>query len=189
MTRDEALAQLTAPGQPCELVEVEMFGRRCRAFMGAPPTLRDLYAATRSDKPFFVYEDERYSFEDIWRQSCRLARALTDQFGVRKGDRVAISLRNYPEWVVAFNAATSIGAIAVALNALWQPSEMEFAVGDCGPKVLVADQERLDRLGGFSKPPTDLTVLAVRPSRRLEFGLVRLHRRSRPRRHRRHAVS
>ncbi len=176
-TRQEALAELTAEGCPLELVEVFMFGRRCRAFRNAPPTLRDLYAAARSDKTFFVYQDERYTFEEIWLRSCRLAHALLANFGVGKGDRVAISLRNYPEWVIAFNAATSIGAIAVAMNALWQPGEMDYALKDCDAKVLVADQERLDRLALCDDPPVDLQVIAVRatgplPSAWVDFDTV-----------------
>jgi long-chain acyl-CoA synthetase len=162
VTRAEALALITAEGKSHELVEVEMFGRRCRGFRNAPATLKDLYASARSDLTFLVYENERYSFEDIWRRACRLARAFVEDFGVRPGDRVAISLRNYPEWVIAFNAATSIGAIAVAMNALWQPGEMEYALNDCDPKVLIADQERLDRLAACGKPPADMAVVAVR---------------------------
>jgi long-chain acyl-CoA synthetase len=170
MTRDEAIAQLTGPDQPFELVEAEMYGRPRRVFWNAPPTLRELYAAARSDKPFFVYDDERYSFDEIWRRSCRLGRALVHDHGVGKGDRVAISLRNYPEWVIAFNAATSIGAIAVAMNALWQPAEMAYALGDSDPKVLVADQERLDRLAACEKTPPKMAVLAVRSTRALAPG-------------------
>ena len=73
ITRSEALIELTGADQPYELIEVDMFGRRCRAFRNAPPSLRDLYAATRSDLTFFVYEDERLTFEEVWRRSCRLA--------------------------------------------------------------------------------------------------------------------
>jgi long-chain acyl-CoA synthetase len=170
MTRAEALAQLTAAGQPHELVEVEMFGRRCRAFKNAPPTLRDLYAATRSDLDFLVYDNERYTYEDVWRRACRLARAFVEDYGVRRGDRVAISLRNYPEWVIAFNAATSIGAIAVAMNALWQPGELEYALNDCDPKVFVADQERLDRLAACENAPGGMAVIAVRATAPLQPG-------------------
>ena len=146
MTREAAYALLTSAGQPFELTEVEMFGRRCRAFKHAPPNLRELYASTRSELPFIVYGDQRLSFEAAWQQACRLAGALHDDYGVRKGDRVAISLRNYPEWMIAFCAATSIGAIAVGMNALWQPHEMEYALNHCGARALFADQERLDRL-------------------------------------------
>jgi len=164
MTREAAYGLLTAPGQPFELIEVEMFGRRCRAFRNAPPTLRELYSSTRSALPFIVYGEERLSFEEVWLQSCRIATALHDDFGVRKGDRVAISMRNYPEWMIAFCAATSIGAIAVGMNALWQPHEMEYALNHCGARVLFADKERLDRLRACRQLPAGLGVIAVRAS-------------------------
>ncbi|MFP6836707.1 MAG: class I adenylate-forming enzyme family protein, partial [Pseudomonadales bacterium] len=72
--------------------------------------------------------------------------------------------RNYPEWILTFAAATSIGAIAVSMNALWQSDELEYGLADCGAKVLFADQERLDRLEGCPVSP-ELGVIAVRPTR------------------------
>ena len=64
MERTEAVALLTAAGQPYELEEVAVYGRRCKGFVHAPPTLRDLYFAARSDLPFIVYEDERITFAE-----------------------------------------------------------------------------------------------------------------------------
>lgn len=161
LTRQEAIQQLTSEGQPLELIDVEANGRRVRAFRNAPPTLRDLYASGRSDLPFIVYENERLTFEETWRRACTLAGALVEEYGVGKGDRVAISMRNYPEWMIAFMAVTSIGAIAVAMNALWQPHEMDYALKHCAPKVLIADQERLDRLATLGSH-ADLPLIAVR---------------------------
>jgi long-chain acyl-CoA synthetase len=161
MTRKQALAALNAPGEPYELVEVEQYGDTCRAFLNAPRSLRALYEAARSDATFIVYGNERYSFEDIWARAGRLATCLIEEHGVRKGDRIAISMRNYPEWVIAFEAATAIGAIAVAMNALWQPEEMAFGLNDCGAKVLIADRERLERLAQC-EPIAGLAVIGVR---------------------------
>ncbi|MDP3594804.1 MAG: AMP-binding protein, partial [Phenylobacterium sp.] len=130
MTRLEALAQLTGPGLPYELVEIEALGRRVQAFKNAPVNLRELFETGRSDLPFIVYENERLTFEQAWQASQTLAAAMVADYGVDKGDRVAISMRNYPEWIIGFMAATSIGAIAVAMNALWQPHEMEYGLKD-----------------------------------------------------------
>jgi long-chain acyl-CoA synthetase len=172
--RLEALRVLTAKGEPYELVEIDTLGRRCRVFLNAPNTLRDLYESARSDLPFLVYEDERLSFEQAWSRSATLADALVREFGVAKGDRVAISMRNYPEWIIAFGAVTSIGAIAVAMNALWNPQEMAYGVADSGSRVLIADQERLDRLAAIAGPAPDLRVIAVRATKALPHGAVRL---------------
>ncbi|MEY4373295.1 MAG: hypothetical protein RL219_2064 [Actinomycetota bacterium] len=146
ISRAEALTSLTAPGEPYELVDLVRPDRTLKVFKNAPATLRDLYLATATDAVFLVYENERYTFAETYRQSARLAHLLAHDYGVRKGDRVAISMRNFPEWVFAFMAATSIGAIAVAMNALWTPDEMEYGLTNSGSNVLVCDQERADRI-------------------------------------------
>jgi long-chain acyl-CoA synthetase len=69
-----------------------------------------------------------------------------DELGIRKGDRVAIAMRNLPEWSIAFFAATMVGAIAVPFNAFWNGDELAFAMSDCEPTILFADGERLERL-------------------------------------------
>lgn len=171
MNRIEAIQELTRAGNPYELHEIEAMGRRIRAFRNAPESLRELFEAARSDVTFAVYEDERLTFEEVWVASARLAAVMSSRFGVVKGDRVAISMRNYPEWIIAFNAAVSLGAIAVAMNALWQPQEMEFALADCGAKLLFADQERLDRLARCTAPPAGLQAVAVRPTKPLAKGV------------------
>ena len=163
-TRDQALAQLTAPGQPSELVEVVVNGQPLRWFKNAPNSLREMYEGAVSDLPFLQYQDERWTFAQAWAAASRLAHVLVQHGGVAKGDRVAISMRNYPEWPLAFMAITSLGAVAVALNAHWTADEMAYALADCGAKVLLADQERLERLAHCSPQP-EATVLAVRASR------------------------
>jgi steroid-24-oyl-CoA synthetase len=169
MTRAQALATLTAPGEPYELEALTINNVPCRAFVHAPKSLRDLVADNVGDETFVVYEDERYSFADMYRMSCRLATALVQDFGVVKGDRVAISMRNYPEWIVAFTAATSVGAIAVAMNAWWEAEEIEMGLKDCGAKVICADQERLARLAQIIDN-IDTQVIAVRPAPDMTLG-------------------
>ena len=159
--RLEAIEVLTATGRDYEIVAGESWGRSCRKFKNAPQTLRDLFEDARSDETFLVFREERYTFDETQRRVARIANTLISQYGIAKGDRVAISMRNYPEWIMAFNAITSIGAIAVAMNALWQSDEMEFGLQDCGAKVLFADQERLDRLAQVSSS-LDVAVIAVR---------------------------
>ena len=161
-TRAEALAQLTAPGYPYELRMQEIHGRQYKVFAKAPDNLRQLYEAAISDLPFFVYLDERLSFRETWERSAALANLLQKEYGIQKGDRVAISMRNFPEWVLAFMATTSIGGIAVAMNSLWQTDEMVYGLKDCSAKVLIADQERLDRLAP-ARSNVQIEVLAVRP--------------------------
>ena len=163
MDRQAAIEELTAEGQPYELSPVELYGRSVRAFKNAPPTLRELYQGTLSDLPFLVYEEETLSFDEVWQTASRMARVLVEEYGIKHGDRVAISMRNYPEWILAFEAVTSIGAIAVAMNALWQPGEMAYGLEDSGARVLFADDERLERLALCEALPASLEgILCVR---------------------------
>ena len=73
----------------------------------------------------------------------QIGHALVHDLDVAKGDRVAIAMRNYPEWIAAFAAITSVGAVAVPMNAWWQTDEMVFALDDSGAKVVFADADRL----------------------------------------------
>jgi long-chain acyl-CoA synthetase len=174
ITRPEAVAALTAPGQYYELVEIEVHGHPCRVFKNAPETLREFFYTHRSDNEFYVYDDERYTFEDIYQLSCQVAHMLERDYGIARGDRVAISMRNYPEWVIAFQAITSIGAIAVCMNALWKTEEMEYGLEHAGVRVLIADQERIDRVTPIYHKLA-LKVLAVRPDKPLPRDIPLLH--------------
>jgi long-chain acyl-CoA synthetase len=172
--RNEAIARLTAEGEDYELIPGKVWDRDCRIFKNAPPTLRDLFEASRSDETFLVYEEERYSFEETHQRVCQIAALLVNDYGIQKGDRVAISMRNYPEWVMTFNAITSIGAIAVAMNALWLTDEMAYGLTNSGSKVLFADQERMDRLEPVYAD-IDLRVIAIRPQKQLPEGISDLN--------------
>ena len=164
MTRDEAIAATTGAGQPYELVDTKVGNRAVRVFRHAPMSMRALYEHTASDLPFLSYENERWTFAQAWRAAARIGHVLVHDCGVRHGDRVAIAMRNYPEWVLAFTAITAIGAVAVGMNAHWQADELAFALADCEARVIFADSERLQRLAEV--PPesglAQLQVLAVR---------------------------
>ena len=150
---------MTAPGQPLELVVVETERGPERRFVRAPDTLWDVVTAARSDLEYYVFGDERWTFADTHRRAATLARSLVEDHGVRPGDRVAISMRNYPEWVVGMAAAAAAGAIAVAMNSMWSPEEFHFGLRDSAATVLLADGERVAQLGGLGGPAP--VVLAV----------------------------
>lgn len=170
-TRDEAIELLTAAGARLALGSVTTSRGREQVFTNAPSTLRDMYSEAVSDTTFLVYDQERYTFEQTYRRAGAIAHALVYELGVSPGDRVAISMRNYPEWTQAFMAITSIGAIAVALNALWQADELEHGLRDSGSTVLFADQERLDQLEYVdSDVLRHIRVVHVRPTHGAAIG-------------------
>jgi len=143
----EAHAMLTAPGQPFEMETLDIRGVATRTWKNVPPTLRDVFLAGRAhgDKIFLVHDDERVSFEAFARAALALAARLQAD-GIAKGDRVALVMRNLPEWPVAFFAAALCGAIVTPLNAWWTGGELEYGLVDSGAKLLIVDAERLARL-------------------------------------------
>ena len=142
----EAVAQATGPGQMFELVPYTVNGVTYKVFKNAPPTLREFYAFGRmhGDKPFLVYEDQRRTYAETMAEADAFAAALVEHFGIRKGDRVAVAMRNYPEWVISFLAITSVGAVNVSMNAWWTEDEMDYALEDCGATLLIADPKRAE---------------------------------------------
>lgn len=144
LTWDEACSRVLGPGSMFEMVTDD---RGNATFKHAPANLRTVFDMARSggDDIFIVYEDERWSFNDFFAQADALADALVNRYSVAKGDRVAIAMRNYPEWVMSFMAIISIGAVSVSLNAMWVEDENDYALGDSGASLLIADTERITR--------------------------------------------
>jgi len=158
----EAQRRLTAPGALFEIVEAEIRGERQRVWKNALPTLRDVFVQGRGfgERTFLVYEDERATFEAFARAAVVFAHEL-QSLGVVKGDRVAIAMRNLPEWPVAFFGAILAGAIAVPLNAWSTGPELQYVLNDSGAKIAVADAERFERILPHIDACSNLKVVLV----------------------------
>ena len=163
MSIAEANAQLTAAGQLFEMEELDIRGVTTRTWKHAPPSLRAIMDMSlgHGDAVFLVYEDERTTFAEHYRIACTLAHRLRDTFGVQQGDRVAIIMRNLPEWVMAFWAATLAGAIVVPLNAWWSGEELRYGLEDSGSKVVFVDTERAERIRPVLAGLPDLGAVIV----------------------------
>ena len=161
-SREEIIAALTAAG-PFELVNDESPGHTIRVYRHAPASFRAVFEGTRAhgEKLFSIYEDETLTYGQHYAQVAALAHHLVER-GVAKGDRVAIGMRNYPEWSVAFWACQSIGAIVVALNAWWTTAELDYALDDSAPSALIIDGERLERLRATLGRPGLKAVIVTR---------------------------
>ena len=140
-------ARLTAPGERFEMEEKVIRGIKTRVWKNAPPTLRDMFlnGQTFPEREFLVYENDRATYEAFGRATIKLAHQLQAD-GVQKGDRVAVIMRNLPEWPVAFWAGILVGAIVTPLNAWWTGPELEYGLADSGTKVAIVDDERLGRI-------------------------------------------
>ena len=151
MSRQAAEAELTGPGAPFEVGHAVVRGVRTKIWVRAPGSLVEILRASRGygDRTFVTYEDERMTFGEHFEAAAAFANLLVDRFGVRPGDRVAIAMRNYPEWSVVFWATAAAGAILVPLNAWWSGDELAYGLADSGTKVLVCDAAREERLAPY----------------------------------------
>ena len=154
--------ELLGPGGTYELAEVDVNGVMLPVFANAPQHLLELYRGglAHGDETFYVYEDERYTFNEAGDEVGKVMRALRS-LGIKSGDRVGICMRNYPEWTFAFMAVTSMGGVAVAMNAWWTGEEMIYGVEDSGLKTIFVDRERLELLSPYLET-LDLNVIVVR---------------------------
>lgn len=83
-----------------------------------------------------VFNNQRWSYSEIYERACRLAGALA-QLGVRKGDRVALWTTNRPEFVEVFFGVPQLGAICSPLDFWWGWHDAEVALSQIRPKVLI----------------------------------------------------
>jgi len=159
----EARAELSGPGSPLEVHEIEVRGQTLLAFKNAPPTIRDFWLSTVAfaDRDYLVYEDERLTYGQSHDKVASIAAWIAAQ-GVKRGDRIAIGMRNYPEWMLIYWASLCLGVAVVGLNAWWVADELEFALEDSAPKILFVDSERLARLAERPDMAKGIRVVAVR---------------------------
>ncbi|MBY0564121.1 MAG: acyl--CoA ligase [Hyphomonadaceae bacterium] len=146
MSIERAHALLAQPGTMFEIGEAEVRGVTMKVWKNAPPTLREVFAVSALFGPrdFLVFEDERATNNAFRAAAAKFAHQLIAD-GVKPGDRVALIMRNLPEWPVAFWGAVLSGAIVTPLNAWWTGAELEYGLKDSGSSIAVMDIERYER--------------------------------------------
>src|SRR4051812_22931875 len=151
---DPRLEPLIGAGGLFEIEETERDGVPLRVFVRAPRTIVDTFemGATHADLVHLVHDDERLTFADVRARALSLAEQLRTTFGVQRGDRVAIAMRNLPEFVIGFWAGAVLGAIVVPLNSWWTGAELGYALDNAGAKVAFLDDDRLARVVEHGRP-------------------------------------
>ncbi len=159
----QARAELTGPGGAFEIGTIIVGGHPVRAYAHALPDVRAFWQSTRAfaDRTYLVYEGERLSYAEAHARVDAIAAWLAAQ-GVQPGDRVAIAMRNYPEWLLIYWACVSCGIAVVGMNAWWTAEEMAYGLADAAPKALFLDAERLARFRAIAAPPAGLLLVGVR---------------------------
>ncbi|MBL4827130.1 MAG: acyl--CoA ligase [Spongiibacteraceae bacterium] len=168
----DCAAQLCASGQRFEMEEIDIRGISTRVWKNVPPSLAQLarIARTYDQRIFSVYEDERVSYEAWYRATATLAAKLS-ALGIKKGDRVALAMKNLPEWPVAYFAIVSLGAVIVPLNVWWTVPELSYGLSDSGVKALICDSERYECLQPHLAQLPDIKhIIASRSSAQLSAG-------------------
>ena len=158
-----AVDMVTAPGGFLEVTTIEQGGHTLKAYKLAPGSMRDLWLLGQGygDQEYIVYGDERWTFAEAGQIVANFAVWLQTQ-GIGSGDRVAIALRNYPEWIFAYWGVIAVGGVVVGMNAWWVADEMAYALNDSAPKLLVADDQRLAIFAEIAGDFPQLAVVAVR---------------------------
>ena len=157
--REKLASEFTKEGL-FELREETIRGNKYQVFANLPQTLRDYFQfpLIHGEWDFLAYEETTYSYQEVLNTSAGLAHILVNNFEIKKGDKVAFSMRNYPEWINIYIAVTSIGAIVVPLNSWWQGEELEYGITHSESKIFIGDGERLDRLEGLLKETPRISV-------------------------------
>ncbi|MBA4226131.1 MAG: AMP-dependent synthetase [Hyphomonas sp.] len=176
----KAREELTGPGGAFEIIEADILGNRIRAYKNAPPSVREVWLSTLqfSDRPYLVYQDERLTYGEAHAIANSTANWLLAQ-GVKPGDRVAIAMRNYPEWMLIYWACLAVGITVVGMNAWWTAEEMAYGLSDSAPKVLFLDAERLARVQEKPDMVQGMQLVGVRipdmPAGMVDWSVVAAH--------------
>lgn len=158
--------KVTANGGPFEITTKVREGIEYKAYATLPMNLAAMYksaADIHDQEEFLIFTNERYSFRSIYQQASAFAHVLVNDYKINAGDKVVIAMRNYPEWIAAFMAITSTGAVAVPLNAWWQEEEFSHVIEHCHASLVICDDKRFDLLNSWLTTK-QLPTIVARPS-------------------------
>ena len=141
----DAVAQLTAPTAPFEVETVDVAGVPLKAFKNAESSLGAFLAAGRNHDAnlFLQYQGEDWTYGAFFTAVDQACDWLVNEAQIQKGDPIAIAMRNRPEWLVAFVATVTIGAVAVPLNSWGKAQELTQGLEDSEAKLVFCDSDRL----------------------------------------------
>lgn len=162
----EAVQHVVSTNPTFEVTEADVRGTTYQVFKNIPPHSRALLEASYSSHDdgradYLVYEGERWTYSQFVHEVSRLARALETEYSVTKGTRVAIAMRNLPEYPILIMAISSLGAVVVFLNGWWTTEELDYALRDSDASLVFADSDRIDRLEPL-RSELGLTLVLVR---------------------------
>ena len=160
---DEVWAELTAEGSMFATKQIEVRDEQLNSFAMAPNSLRDIWLLTAgyAERDYLIYEDEKWTYAEAMAESASIANWMYAN-GIKQGDRVALAMRNYPEWMLSYWALTSVGITVVGMNAWWVGDEMRYGLSDAAPKAMICDKERLNVFMPLKNEFPDMKIIGVR---------------------------
>ena len=149
LTLEEATQRLLSPGSPFELAKEDVLGERLSVYKNRSRSLRDLLERSKeyADQEYLVFSDgRRWTYGEHLADVGSVAAALEEKYGIEAGDHVAILAANAPEWILLYWATVSLGGVVIAMNGWWAGEEIRYGLDLAKPKVLFADERRIERL-------------------------------------------
>ncbi|MDE0607804.1 MAG: class I adenylate-forming enzyme family protein [Acidimicrobiaceae bacterium] len=157
--RNDLIQGLTGPEGYFPVQVENVLGFDVPVLTNRRKSLRDLVEGCRAhgDREFLVLGDRRISHDQFVDLVAAEAVALSADHGVAKGDCVGILAANSPDWVIAYFALVSSGAIVALYNGWWTPDEIVHATELTTPKLILGDEKRLARVPeSVSAPQIDI---------------------------------
>ncbi|MBL9065244.1 MAG: acyl--CoA ligase [Sphingopyxis sp.] len=157
---------ITGPGGPIQVGSVERFGRQLPFITNAPTNLADYvayFAMQHGDATFLVEGDERLSFKQVYMAARQVAAGLIEGYGVQRGERVGLAMRNANTWCVSYIGILLAGGCATLLNGWWQGGELAAAIADSETGLVIADVQRAARLGEVEHGAKVVTLDIAQP--------------------------
>ncbi|SFU14107.1 Acyl-CoA synthetase (AMP-forming)/AMP-acid ligase II [Pseudomonas marincola] len=132
-----------------------------KAFRHAPKNLVEAIQAGRrhADVPFLHWQDQRFSVSEFFVEADRLSSALQKQLHMQPGQRVAIAMRNRPQWMIAFVACAQVGLIPVPLNSWGLRDELLYSIEAADAQLLICDEPRWQQVAGGLPEATQVVLL------------------------------
>lgn len=140
---------LTGPQGPMPLTHFSHYGVNVPMIAAAPPALTHYIAhfcAQHAETVFIVDGDQRLTFAETYTAARKVAGALIEGHGVKRGDRIGLAMRNAPSWIVLYMGILMAGGCATLLNGWWQGAELVSGIEDVEASIVFVDGPRAQRL-------------------------------------------
>ena len=116
-------------------------------------------AANNAEKDAVFWGDESFNYSHFDAESAAIARDLVETHGIKSGDRVALWLKNCPEFVSAVYGVLRAGGVVVPINNFLKPSEVGYIIGDAEVDIVITDDELAGNLTELNESHPSLKII------------------------------